>query len=446
MIKGEPSVKSRLCARGFEEEQNFRTDSPTCSREGLRFALSVIASNKWQLNSLDVKTAFLQGKPIEREVYVKPPKEANTRKIWKLNKTVYGLADASRNWYLKLKEELNKLGGKLSQLDPGIFAWYQNDQVYGIVILFVDDVLWGGTTQFEEIVKRLKETFHFGAENSQSFDYIGIKLNQREDGSITISQEAYTSSLQPIMLDENTKRNKNMSLDKKHVTALRDAIGKLNWLAGMSRPEISFDVSEISSRILTSTVADILRVNKIIKFVKTNPSYITIPSLDLKTLKIVVYTDASFGNLADGGSQGGHVIFLCDSDNNASLLSWSSNRVKRTARNNLASETLAFNDGSDTGFYMSRLIEEILQIKVPIHVLSDSQSLFEHIGTTKLASDRRMRVEISAIREMVEKGEISAHWIEKDYNASDILTKKSASPKLMMSTVQEGKLHLKVSL
>ena len=292
----------------------------------------------------------------------------------------------------------------------------------------------------------MKETFHFGAENSQSFDYIGIKLNQREDGSITISQEAYTSSLQPIILDENTKRNKNMSLDKKHVTALRGAIGKLNWLAGMSRPEISFDVSEISSRILTSTVADILRVNKIIKFVKTNPSYITIPSLDLKTLKIVVYTDASFGNLADGGSQGGHVIFLCDSDNNASLLSWSSNRVKRTARNNLASETLAFNDGSDTGFYMSRLIEEILQIKVPIHVLSDSQSLFEHIGTTKLASDRRMRVEISAIREMVEKGEISAHWIEKDYNASDILTKKSASPKLMMSTVQEGKLHLNVSL
>ena len=26
-------IKAKLCARGFEEEQNFRTDSPTCFRE-----------------------------------------------------------------------------------------------------------------------------------------------------------------------------------------------------------------------------------------------------------------------------------------------------------------------------------------------------------------------------------------------------------------------------
>ena len=443
MIDGKPSVKSRLCVRGFEEEdQNFRTDSPTCSREGLRLALTLIASKGWKLNSLDVKTAFLQGKPIERDVYVKPPKEVNTNKIWKLNKTVYGLADASRSWYLKLKEELNTLGGKLSQLDPGIFTWYRDEHVSGIVLLFVDDVLWGGTSEFCNIIKQLKEIFHIGAENSQQFDYIGVNLNQNEDRSITISQDAYTNNLQPIMLDKDMIKNKSEKLDEKHVTELRGALGKLNWLAGMSRPEISFDVSEISSRVLTSTVADILAVNKVIKFAKSNPGYIKIPRIDLETAKIVAYTDASFGNLPDGGSQGGQAIFMCDSDKNASLLNWSSNRVKRTARNNLASETLAFNDGSDSAFYIAKLIEETLKIKMPVHILTDSQSLFEHIGTTKLASDKRMRVEISAIREMVEKGEISAHWIEKESNVSDVLTKKNASHILMMDTIQEGKLHL----
>lgn len=106
IIDGQPSVKARLVARGFEEVQNFKTDSPTCSKEGLRLALTIISSKNWMLNSLDVKTAFLQGKAIDREVIVQPPKEANTTNLWKLSKTVYGLADASRNWYLKLRSEL----------------------------------------------------------------------------------------------------------------------------------------------------------------------------------------------------------------------------------------------------------------------------------------------------------------------------------------------------
>ena len=52
VIDGKPSVKARLVARGFEE---------------LRLTLTIIASRDWTLNSLDVKTAFLQGKEISSE-------------------------------------------------------------------------------------------------------------------------------------------------------------------------------------------------------------------------------------------------------------------------------------------------------------------------------------------------------------------------------------------
>ena len=58
VIDNKPDFKARLCARGFEEEQTYRTDSPTSSREGLRCAFSLIASKKWLINSIDVKTAF----------------------------------------------------------------------------------------------------------------------------------------------------------------------------------------------------------------------------------------------------------------------------------------------------------------------------------------------------------------------------------------------------
>ena len=44
--------------------------------------------NDWKINTMDIRTAFLQGNSIERDVYLKPPKEAHTKKLWKLNTTV----------------------------------------------------------------------------------------------------------------------------------------------------------------------------------------------------------------------------------------------------------------------------------------------------------------------------------------------------------------------
>ena len=106
LIEGKLGTKARLCARGFEEEIEFRTDSPTCMRESVKGGSCIIAAKRWDLHSIDFKTAFLQGKKIKRVVCLKPPVESKTKKLWKLKKTVYGLADAPREWFLCLKEEL----------------------------------------------------------------------------------------------------------------------------------------------------------------------------------------------------------------------------------------------------------------------------------------------------------------------------------------------------
>lgn len=64
-VDSDKLIKAILGARSFEEEQSFRTDNPTCSREVLYLTCSVIASNKWTLNSLDVKTSFFLGKTVQ---------------------------------------------------------------------------------------------------------------------------------------------------------------------------------------------------------------------------------------------------------------------------------------------------------------------------------------------------------------------------------------------
>ena len=90
VIDNKPDVKARLCACGFQEKQNYWTDTPICSREGIKCALSLVASKIWPVNSIDVKAIFLQGKNLEMNVFARPPKEAQTNKIWKLNSCVYG--------------------------------------------------------------------------------------------------------------------------------------------------------------------------------------------------------------------------------------------------------------------------------------------------------------------------------------------------------------------
>lgn len=127
-IDNKPVVKVRLCACGFEEEQNYRNDRPMRSREGLRCAFSIIAWKKWPINSIDNRTIYLQGKNLERNVFARPPKKAQKNKIWKLSNCIYEF-DAFRYWHLKVREELCKLGARSSQLDQGLFIFHNQTEI-----------------------------------------------------------------------------------------------------------------------------------------------------------------------------------------------------------------------------------------------------------------------------------------------------------------------------
>ena len=92
---------------------------------------------------------------------------------------MYGLADASRYWYLCVREELLKLRTKISSIDPGLFYWTENNTLTGILACHIDEMIWGGNQYFKEtIITKLKEIFNFGSEEMEEFTYIGIELKQ----------------------------------------------------------------------------------------------------------------------------------------------------------------------------------------------------------------------------------------------------------------------------
>ena len=140
-------IRARLVARGFEEHGlESPTDSPTVSKSALRTFLSVSSMNQWPVQSMDIKSAFLQGKRLHRDVYVQPPPESNVGDgvVWKLHHCLYGLNDAARQFYESVVEQLMKSGCIRSSLDPAVFRFCCDGILHGLFVCHVDDFLYAG--------------------------------------------------------------------------------------------------------------------------------------------------------------------------------------------------------------------------------------------------------------------------------------------------------------
>ena len=170
----------------------------------------------------------------------------------------------------------------------------------------------------------------------------------------------------------------------------------------MSRPKISFEICNVVSKVKEATICDAIQINKFITRVQSEETHVTFPPLDLNSVRVKAYVDGSFNSLPDGGSQGGQIVFICDKWNNSSTISWSSTRLRRVICSTLAAETLAMCDGCEVAFYVAELAGHILSPRkkneaLKVHSITDSRSLYETLGSTKLISDKRLRVEISAL-------------------------------------------------
>ena len=89
--------------------------------------------------------------------------------------------------------------------------------------------------------------YNFGSEEIEAFTYVGIGLKQNSNVLVKIGQNSYIDSIQErALLKERTKVYKN-SLTPGEKTLYRSIVGQLNWVAGISQPDISFAVYESST-------------------------------------------------------------------------------------------------------------------------------------------------------------------------------------------------------
>jgi hypothetical protein len=74
---GTKKHKARLVARGLEGlgKDLASSDAPAASTAAQRLVLAALAEKQWRPTSWDFKTAFLQGNPLARGIWIVPPDE-----------------------------------------------------------------------------------------------------------------------------------------------------------------------------------------------------------------------------------------------------------------------------------------------------------------------------------------------------------------------------------
>lgn len=255
-------------------------DSPTVGKGTLRIFLAILSINNWTVKTTDIKSAFLQGKEIRRAVYIKPPKESDTAKgtIWKLKHGLYGLKDGARQFYLSVKDELIRLGCKMSEMDPAMFFLLNRGKLSGMVCCHVDDFLHAGDEHLEKIMVNLRKRFIAGKVEERNFYYIGFRIIQ-ESSALVLDQSRYIENIKNKVIDPKRAKDRQSILTSEEQTEYRQLIGQINWAVQGTRPDMAFELIDLSTKLKEGTISDLSRAIKAVNRLKDIRSMITFPNL-----------------------------------------------------------------------------------------------------------------------------------------------------------------------
>ncbi|KAK9009221.1 hypothetical protein V6N11_035766 [Hibiscus sabdariffa] len=138
--------QGRLVAKVFRQIHGVDYDetfSPVAMFKSIRILLAVAVFHDYEIWQMDVKTAFLNGK-LEEDVYMTQPEgfvtPENARKVCKLQRSIYGLKQASRSWNLRFNEAIQEFGFIRNEDEPCVNKKFSGS-IVSFLILYVDDIL-----------------------------------------------------------------------------------------------------------------------------------------------------------------------------------------------------------------------------------------------------------------------------------------------------------------
>ena len=139
------TFKARLVAKGYRQKQGIDYDetfSPVVMLKSIRILLAIAAHYDYEIWQMDVKTAFLNGNLVE-DVYMTQPEgfESNdVKKVCKLQRSIYGLKQASRSWNIRFDEAVKEFDFIKNEDEPCVYKKVSGSAIV-FLVLYVDDIL-----------------------------------------------------------------------------------------------------------------------------------------------------------------------------------------------------------------------------------------------------------------------------------------------------------------
>ena len=185
-------------AKGYSQREGIdfkKTFSPVSTKNSLHIIMVIMAHFDLELHQMDVRTTFLNEDLVE-DVYMSQPNGfeefSKERMVCKLHKSIYGINQASRQWYLKFNEVVTANGFKENIVDQCIYIKVSGRK-YVFLILYVDDILL--TANDTSLLVETKQLLfsHCDMKDLGEVSYVlGIQiLHDRPSGIMRLSQHTY---------------------------------------------------------------------------------------------------------------------------------------------------------------------------------------------------------------------------------------------------------------
>nr|KYP41104.1 Retrovirus-related Pol polyprotein from transposon TNT 1-94 [Cajanus cajan] len=258
--------KARLFAKGFTQKEGIdykETFSLVSLKDSFRIIMALVAHYDLELHQMDVKTAFLNS-DIEETIYMMQPENFvsgdSKSMVCKLKKSIYGLKQASRQWYHKFHQVITSYGFEANIVDDCVYHKFSGSK-YIFLVLYVDDILLANSD-----IGLLHETKRFLTKNFEMKDLceasfvLGIKiLRDRSHGIIRLSQENYIDKvLDRFNMKDSKPRdtpiakgykfslkqclNNDLERNEMQKIPYASAVGSLMYAQVCTRPDIAFIV------------------------------------------------------------------------------------------------------------------------------------------------------------------------------------------------------------
>ena len=426
--------KARLVIKGFEQikDKDYKyTFSPVAKLTTVRLFIALATAKGWPLHQLDINNAFLHGY-IDEEVYMHPPAgytKALPGQVCRLQRSLYGLKQASRQWNLELTTFLTGKGFVQSKSDYSLFTWHHNDH-YIFILVYVDDLLITGNTL--DGISQLKQSLHSAytiKDLGLAWYFVGIEISRSSAGTFHNQRKYITDILSDAGMTgcKPAKFPLPQGLKLSSVTgppfpdpeSYRRLVGRLLYLT-LTRPEISYAVQHPSQFLHAPAEPHYQAALHVLRYLKGTAHKGLYYAAECD-FHLQAYCDADWGACRfSARSLSGYCIFF-----GSSLVSWKTKKQKTVAKSSAEAEYRAMSATTLELEWLAQLLQEFfLPLHLPITLFCGNKAAM-HIAANPVFHERtkHLRIDCHYTRDKLLEGFLQTSYVPSRDQLADLFTK-----------------------